>query len=58
MNISLQNIVKERSAGVRELEFLRHSLCYLSMMSRNLSLESWMITSFDVEVGREIGSGG
>jgi hypothetical protein len=59
MRISLQKILEERSGGDRELEFVSHSVRYLSLTSRHhMRRQSWMITSFDIEYGREIGSGG
>jgi hypothetical protein len=59
MMISLQKILEERSAGDRELEFFSRSVRYLSAVSGYPTRrESWMITSFEVEYGREIGSGG
>jgi hypothetical protein len=57
--ISLQKILEGRSGGDRELKFFSRSVRYLSAVSEHQTrLESWMITSFDVEYGREIGSGG
>jgi hypothetical protein len=59
MMVSLQRILEERSAGDRELQFISSSVRYLSAMSgHHMRRESWMITSFDIEYGREIGSGG
>jgi hypothetical protein len=59
MMISIQKILEERSGGDRELNFFSRSLRYLSTTSRHqIQRESWMITSFDIEFGHEIGSGG
>ena len=59
MMVSLQRILEERSAGDRELQFISSSVRYLSTISgHRMRRESWMITSFDIEYGREIGSGG
>jgi hypothetical protein len=60
MMISLQKIIDERSGGDRELKFYTNSLRCLTAMSRhrNVRRESWMITSFDIEFGPEIGCGG
>jgi hypothetical protein len=63
MIVSLKKIIEERSGGDRELDFFRTSVLLLSAMTRykdlkNFRRESWMITSFDIEFGREIGSGG
>ncbi|KAJ6528312.1 kinase-like domain-containing protein, partial [Mycena vulgaris] len=42
-----------------EQQFYSHTLQYLTSMSgRQLKLEDWMIVSFDVEYGPEIGAGG
>ncbi|KAF8139574.1 kinase-like domain-containing protein [Mycena galopus ATCC 62051] len=42
-----------------ERTFYSHTLQYLTSMSgRQLKLEDWMITSFEVEYGPEIGAGG
>jgi hypothetical protein len=59
MMVSLTQIIEERSGGDRELEFFSRCVGYLSAMSRRqIQRESWMITSFDIEFGSEIGSGG
>ena len=58
--MSLQKIIDERSGGDRELRFFSNTIRCLSAMGnhRHLRRESWMITSFDIEFGIEIGSGG
>lgn len=39
--------------------FYSHTLQYLTSMSgRQVKLEDWMIASFDVDYGAEIGAGG
>lgn len=63
MIVSLRTIIEERLGGDRELDFFRTSVRLLTEMTRykdlkNFRRESWMITSFDIEFGREIGSGG
>jgi hypothetical protein len=43
----------------REREFFSHTLRYLTTMSgRQVEIENWMITSYEVEFGPQIGSGG
>jgi hypothetical protein len=55
----LQRQLDQGLGGGRERQFLSHSLRYLSITSGyQVKLESWMITSFDVEFGPEIGAGG
>jgi hypothetical protein len=59
--VSLTRNLEERSlaGGDRELEFFSRCVRYLPLISgRQIQRETWMITSFDVEFGREIGSGG
>ena len=59
MMVSLQRILEEGLVDDRELKFVSRSVRYLSAMVRHkMERKSWMITSFDVEYGREIGSGG
>lgn len=59
MMVSLKRTVEEHSGGDRELRFFSRCVRHLSAMTgRQMRLESWMITSFDVELGLEIGSGG
>jgi hypothetical protein len=59
MMVSFTRYLEERSGGDRELEFFSRCIRYLSVKSgRQIQRKSWMITSFDVESGREIGSGG
>lgn len=59
MMLSLQRNLEQLSLGNRERQFFSHSVRYISTLSgRQVQAENWMITSFDVEVGHEIGSGG
>jgi hypothetical protein len=42
-----------------ERQFYAHTLQYLTTSSgRHVELEDWMVTSYEVEFGHEIGSGG
>lgn len=57
--VSLQRILNEHPEGDQERSFFLRSLLYLSAASgRKIQRENWMITSFDIELGPEIGSGG
>lgn len=58
--VSFERYIEERSGGDRVLEFFSRCIRYLSVMSgRPIQREpSWMITSFDIDFVREIGSGG
>ncbi|KAF7982497.1 hypothetical protein HWV62_28086 [Athelia sp. TMB] len=59
MMVSLQKRLDNRSDSERELQFYSHSLHYLSIASGcHVQLEDWMVTSYDVDFGPEIGSGG
>ena len=60
LTASLQRRLQGRSNNdERERQFFRHSLRYLTTSSgHQVELENWTITSYDVEFGREIGSGG
>jgi len=59
MMVSLQRRLDNFSDGDRERQFLSHALRYLITASgRQVEMESWMITSYEVEFGRQIGSGG
>jgi hypothetical protein len=59
MMLSLRRKLEQQSLGTRERQFFSHSIRYLSTMSgRQVRAENWMITSFEVEFGPEIGSGG
>jgi hypothetical protein len=58
MMVSLQRSLQQL-LGDRERRFFSHSIKYLSTASgQQIAVENWMITSFDVEFGPEIGSGG
>ena len=59
MMISLQRRLDNVSDGDQERQFFSHALRYLTTASgRQVEMESWMITSYEVEFGRRIGSGG
>jgi hypothetical protein len=59
MMVSLQRRLETGSDADRERQFFKHALRYLTTSSgRQIEMEDWMITSYDVEFGHEIGSGG
>jgi hypothetical protein len=59
MMVSLQRRLDNVSDGDQEWQFFSHALRYLTTASgRQVEMESWMITSYEVEFGRRIGSGG
>jgi hypothetical protein len=59
MMASLQRQLSVSSNTDQQQNFYSHTLRYLTSMSgRQLQLEDWMIASFDVEYGPEIGIGG
>ena len=59
MMVSLQRRVEDTSDGDRERQFFSHTLRYLTTASgRQVEVENWMITPYEVEFGPEIGSGG
>ena len=59
MIVSLQRQLKTGSDQDREQQFFAHTLQYLTTCSgRQIEMEDWMITSYEVEFGHEIGSGG
>jgi hypothetical protein len=59
MMVSLQRWLQIGSDEDRERRFFTHTLQYLTTYSgRQIEMEDWMITSYDVEFGHEIGSGG
>jgi hypothetical protein len=56
---TLQKLITKRLLSDREHNFCSNTLDYLSTKSgKHIDLEGWMITSFEVEFGPEIGSGG
>jgi hypothetical protein len=59
MMVSLQRRLQAESIEDREQQFFAHTLRYLTTSSgRQVEMEDWMITSYEVEFGHEIGSGG
>ena len=59
MMVSLERRLQIGSDGNRERQFFTHSLQYLTTASGcQVEMDEWMITSYEVEFGREIGSGG
>jgi len=59
MMVSLQRRLDHVSDGDREQQFFSHTLRYLITTSgHQVEMESWMITSYEVEFGPRVGSGG
>jgi hypothetical protein len=59
MMISLQRRIQRGVDEDWERRFFAHTLQYLTTSSgRQVEVEDWMITSYEVEFGHEIGSGG
>ena len=59
MMVSIQRRLDNLSDGDQERQFFSHALRYLTTASgRQVEMESWMITSYEVEFGHRIGSGG
>jgi hypothetical protein len=59
MMVSLQRRLDHRSDDNRERQFFSHTLEYLTTASgRQVEMENWMITPYEVEFGPLIGSGG
>jgi hypothetical protein len=59
MMVSLQKRLETGSDEDQERRFYAHALRYLTTASgRHVEMEDWMITSYEVEFGHEIGSGG
>jgi hypothetical protein len=59
MMVSLQRRLDHPSDGDRERQFFSHTLEYLTTTSgRQVKMENWMITPYEVEFGPLIGSGG
>jgi hypothetical protein len=59
MMVSLQRRLDHLPDDDREGQFCSHALRYLTTASgRQLEMEDWMITSYEVEFGRQIGTGG
>jgi len=59
MMVSLHRRLETGSDADREQQFFKHALRSLVTSSgRQVEMEDWMITSYDVEFSHEIGSGG
>ena len=59
MIVSLQRRLDGRSDGGCERRFFSHVLLYLTTSSGlRIELQNWMVTSYEVEFGPKIGSGG
>ena len=59
MMVSLEHRLREISDEDVERRFFAHTLQYLTTSSgHQVEMEDWMITSYEVEFGKEIGSGG
>jgi hypothetical protein len=59
MIVSLQRRLDSCSDGSRERQFFSHVLLYLTTSSGlRIELQNWMVTSYEVEFGPKIGSGG
>src|ERR1700683_2833059 len=59
MMVSLQRRLQTGSDGNREQQFFTPTLQYLTTSSGcQVEMEEWMITSYEVEFGKQIGSGG
>jgi hypothetical protein len=57
--VSLQRRLQTGSDEDRERQFFTCALEHLTTASgRHVEIEEWMITSYEVEFGDEIGSGG
>jgi len=59
MMISLQRRLQTVTDEDQERQFFSHTLQYLTTSSgRQVAFEDWTITSYEVEFGQEVGSGG
>ena len=59
MMVSLEHRLRAGSDEDVERRFFMHTLRYLTTSSgRQVEMEDWMVTSYEVEFGQEIGSGG
>jgi hypothetical protein len=57
--VSLEHRLRAGSDEDVERRFFMHTLRYLTTSSgRQVEMEDWMVTSYEVEFGQEIGSGG
>ena len=59
MIVSLHRRLDNHSDGNEERQFFAHVLNYLTTSTGfRVELQNWMITSYEVEFGPKIGSGG
>jgi hypothetical protein len=59
MMVSLEHRLREGSDEDVEHRFFTHTLQYLATSSgHQVEIEDWMVTSYEVEFGQVIGSGG
>lgn len=57
--VSLQKQLNNQSIDRAEQKFYTHTLEYLTSRSgKAVKVEDWMIASFEVDYGAEIGAGG
>jgi hypothetical protein len=57
--VTLQHHLDRSSDGDPDHQFFSRILQYLTTISGNqVEMRDWMITSYEVEFGRQIGSGG
>ena len=59
MIVSIHRHLERRSGDDQETQFLLHTLKRMTTLSgRQVEVQNWMITSFDVEFEEKIGCGG
>lgn len=59
MMVSIERRIGQNQGNVEEQNFYSHTLQYLQSTSQQrIELEDWVISSYDVEYGAEIGAGG
>jgi hypothetical protein len=57
--VFLQRRLDNHSGDDRDLQFFSRTLrCLTTISGRQVEVKDWMITSYEVEFGRLIGSGG
>jgi hypothetical protein len=56
---TLQRLINKQHLDERELKFCSRTLDHLATISgKHIKLESWMVTSYEVDFGNKIGEGG
>jgi hypothetical protein len=59
MIVVLQRKLNQQRMLVQERQFFSQSLTHLTTLSgRNVQVEDWMVTAYEVDFFEEIGSGG